>query len=157
MTTTLDNTVRDVLNLARPDQLADVLAKIKFGNMASLIKITVTGLTAIAAPDITTAAVKAAAVIEGITLKDGEMLPAIGEVISCRVTASGTANSVGSYAITDAGGTGLTPTAGANVGLAKLADDGKAITFLTTVTAFVLVYRPRPAVALNSAFLLSAP
>lgn len=44
----------------------------------------------------------------------------------------------------------MSPGAGANVGLALLSDDGKSLTFPTTVTAFVLEYVPRSAVDLAS-------
>jgi hypothetical protein len=45
--------------------------------------------------------------------------------------------------VSDAGGTALTPTAGANVGLALLSDDGKSLTFPSTITAFVIEFVPR--------------
>ena len=67
------------------------------------------------------------------------------------VTAATTANTVGSYHLTDSGGTVLTPTASANIGLAKISDDGSTLTFPTSdVTAFVIEYLPRAAVAMTS-------
>jgi hypothetical protein len=123
--------------------------------MLSPVKITLAGITAIAALDITAFKKGDATVTVNSGLSDlgsNDALPAIGAIKSCRVTASGTANSVGSYAMTDAGGTGLTPTAGANVGLAKLSDDGKTITFLTTITGIVIEYIPRSDSDLEAAF-----
>lgn len=159
MTTTAVQTLRDILNLADPNTVADALRRIKLGNMASVIKITVTGLTASATPDITTAEVKAAAVVAGITLASDELLPAIGQVVSLRVTASGTATSVGTYGITDAGGTAIVPPGGASaaMGIAEVSDDGKVITFPNTVTAFVLQYIPRAAVAPTVGMTLAEP
>ena len=49
------------------------------------------------------------------------------------------------------GATALSPTAGANVGLALLSDDGKSLTFPSTVTAFVIEYVPKPAVDITTA------
>lgn len=152
MTTTKVETIRQVLNQASPDELADAFRKIKLGDMLSVIKVTVAALTATAAPDITSAAVKAAATIVGTTLESGENLPPIGQLLSLRVTASGTAASVGSYIATDTGGTATLPTGGASagVGIAKLSDDGTTITFPNTVTAFVVTYRPRAPAAIGS-------
>lgn len=138
-----DVTLQEVLNKANLNQLPTVVQKMKLGNMLNPVKITVTGLTAAAAIDITTAAVRAAATITGLERATGDNLPAILAVKTLRCTASGTANSVGSYAVTDAGGTAVSPTAGANVGLALLSDDGATLTFPSTITAFVLEYIPR--------------
>lgn len=142
-TNTKIQTLQEALEKAEPNTLADALRKLGFSKSQSKVKITVAALTAAAAIDVTTAAVKAAATISGITLANGENLPAIGKVVSLRVSTSGTANTVGSYAITDDGGTVVSPTASANVGLAKLSDDGKTLTFPTTVTGFVLEYYPK--------------
>lgn len=156
MTTTKTETIQEVLETANLNQLADGLKKIDFAKMLATVKAAMTGLAAAAAFDITTAAVKAAAIVGGIVLESGENLPPIGAVVSLRVTASGTANSVGTYAVGDAGSTPVSPTAGANVGLATLSDDGKTLTFPTTVTAFVLQYQPRAAAALTTKFAPSA-
>jgi hypothetical protein len=150
MTTTKVETIQEVLEKADPNTLADALRRMGFGKMLNPIKIVCTGLTAAASFDITTAAVKAAATVTGLGLEAGENLPPIGDVVSLRVTASGTANSVGTYAITDSGT--LTPTAGANVGLATLSADGKTLTFPSTVTAFVLTYQARASVAITESF-----
>ena len=144
MTTTKTPTIQGEYNNGVIGNIADLNRTVKLGDMLTEIKVVVTALTATATPDITSAAVKAAGVITGSrALESGENLPPIGEVISLRVAASGTANSVGSYGVTDDGGTAVSPTAGANMGIAKLSDDGKTITFPSTVTAFTIRYRPR--------------
>lgn len=153
MTTNQTQTYRVVGDKANPNLLGDLLRAMKFGLMCSPIKVTVTGLTAAAAIDITTAAVKAAATIVGASLATGENLPAIGHIVGLRVTGVGTA-ATGPRAVTDAGGTPAAPPtatayAGASVGLATLSDDGKTLTFEGTVTGFVLYYVPRSAVVMT--------
>ncbi len=125
--------------------LADLLRKLKWGRTIAPIKIVVTSLTAIAAPDVTSALTKAGAVITGIDLATGENLPPVGHVVSCRVTTSGTAASVGSYIMAEPAGTAVLPTGGASagVGIAVLADAGTTITFPNTITGFTLIYYPR--------------
>lgn len=155
MTDTVNNSPRLELNRAQPGRFDRTLAEMKFGDMLSPIKITVASLGATATPDITSAAVRAAAtVIVGRTpaMKASEMFPPIGQIVNLRVTASGTAASVGTYGITDDAGTAIIPPGGASaaMGIAKLSDDGKTITFPNTVTGFVLTYYPRAAVAMDS-------
>lgn len=155
-TTTETESLQKKLEKCDLNQLADAL-RLVGGKRHAVIKIVVTSMTAIAAPDITGALVKAAAVITGIdALVAGELLPAVGEVISLRVTASGTATSVGSYIVSDAAETPLLPPGGAStaVGIAALADDGSTITFPNTITAFILTYKPRSVVAMTRKFAL---
>ena len=96
MTTTKAATIQSTLEKADPNSIADALRYLGLGKLFAPITVTVTGLTASATVDITSAAVKAAAVIVGIdALDDGEYLPALGCLLSLRVTASGTAGSVG--------------------------------------------------------------
>jgi hypothetical protein len=148
--TTAELTYQQWLNRANLNLLPTIFQKMKLGNMLSPVKVTVASLTATATPDITSAAVLAAAsAISGLERETGDRLPAILAVKTLRVTTSGTANTVGSYAITDAAGTALTPTASANVGLALLSDDGTTLTFPTTVTGFVIEYIPRSNTALS--------
>ncbi len=138
-------TVQKVLDRAEPDITSDALRKVKFGQAMSQVKVVVTALGATATPDITSAAVKAAGVVTGITaLAVGEMLPPIRMIRSLRVTASGTATSLGTYIVSDASGTAIIPPGGASaaVGVALLSDDGKTITFPNTVTAFTIIYEP---------------
>jgi len=145
MTTTKTRTLRQVLNDANITEVCDAMRTVKLGNRLAHVKVVVTGLTAASAIDVTTAAVKAAATITGMTLDTGETLPPIGHVVTLRVTASGTAASVGTYIVSDASGTALVPPGGASaaVGIALLSDDGKTLTFPNTITAFVLTYVPR--------------
>jgi hypothetical protein len=150
-TTTADITLQQILNRSNLNQLAAALSKVKLGNVLGSVKVTVAALTATATPQITGSAVRAASTtISGLDRDTNDNLPAIQTVKTLRVTTSGTANSVGSYAVSDAGGTALSPTAGANVGLALLSDDGTTLTFPTTVTGFVLEYVPRPDTALST-------
>lgn len=136
-TSTLIRTLQLVIDEANPNELADVLRQLKLGTAHNVLKREFTGLTAAAAFDLTA--------IDGTGETSGtanpNRLPA-RTVRTLRCTASGTANSVGSYALSDAGGTAVSPTAGANIGIALISDDGKTITFPTTVTAFVIEYLP---------------
>jgi hypothetical protein len=154
MTTTRDVTYGELLDNANLGKLDATLQTVKLGQALSQVKVVATGLTGAASFDITTAAVKAASTITGIYLPDGTNLPPIGDVVSLRVTAAGTGTTVGPYAITDAGGTALPPTTPGGstvVGLALLSDDGKLLMFPSAdVTAFVLTYRPRTAVAMSA-------
>lgn len=137
-TTTKSRSVQQVADEALPGELADALRKMMLGTTLKPLKRTFTGLGAAAAFDLS--------LIDGTGETAGKGNPnrlAALLINTLRCTASGTANSVGSYAISDAGGTPVTPTAGANVGLATLSDDGKTITFPTTVTAFIIEYMPR--------------
>jgi len=155
VTLTTPETVGQLANRANPNQIADILHKMQLATMMDPVKITVAGIAALAAIDLT--ALKKG---DGFTTINsglaewiaGQGLPAILAIKSLRVTASFTANTVGSYVVTDDGGTGLTPTAGANVGIAKLSDDGKTLTFLTTITGFVIEYIPRAQVDFASKF-----
>lgn len=154
-TATKTKTIRRSLNSGNLNELGVNLQRAKFGNMLEPIKITVAGLAAAAAVDITTAAVKAAATIAGgLELESGENLPAIGQVVGLRISASGTAASLGAYIVSDDGATAIVPPggAGAAVGIAKLSDDGKTLTFPNTVTGFVLTYIPRAAVNLENEY-----
>lgn len=139
-------TIQRALESATPNNIADLARATKLGKVLSTIKVVVTGLTAASAIDITAAATKAAATISGVALNAGEGLPAIGQVVSLRVSASGTAGAVGTYGITDSGGTAIVPPGGASaaMGIAKLSDDGTTLTFPNTITGFVLVYKAKP-------------
>lgn len=156
MTTDVVPTYREIADKADPNTLADLFRLAKLGLTMSPMKITAAALTASDTFDITTAAFKAKiTAYVGVALKTGELLPPVGCLLGLRVTASGTANSVGSYVTTDAAGTPVSPTAGANVGLATLSDDGKTIVFPTSVTAFIIYYVPRPSIVMtaNSGFI----
>lgn len=152
MTTTANKTMQQVLNGANLNWLPTLLQMMKLGNMLSPVKVSVTGLTAAAAIDITTMTFRDAATISGLDRANADLLPQILTVKTLRVTASVTPNSVGSYGVSDAGGTAVSPTAGANMGIALLSDDGRTLTFPTTVTAFVIEYMPRSETALSAVF-----
>lgn len=146
MSTTFLETIRRVLNAGRTEQLPAGFSKVKLGNMLSVVKVTVSALTPAGTHDITTATFKNASTITGLNLDTGENLPAIGKVISLRVTAATTGSTVGSYGVTDASGTAVTANTSSVMGIATLSDDGKTLGFPTAdVTAFVLVYEPRAA------------
>jgi hypothetical protein len=137
-TATAVDTLKNATDQAEPGDLPDALRLMKLGTMLTPLKRTFTGLTAAAAFDLT--------LIDGTGetagVANANRVAALA-IATLRVTASGTANSVGSYAISDTGGTPVSPTAGANVGLATISDNGKTVTFPTTVTAFVIEYVPR--------------
>lgn len=158
MTVTFPDTLQNELNDGNLTTIANIIKLMQLGTMLSPIKVTVTGLTATAAPVITTAAFYAAATVTGVPAANEEpaeaVLPAILAVRTLRVTASGTAASVGTYIVGDAGATPTLPTGGASagVGIAALSDDGTTITFPNTITAFVLEYVARSAVDLQTAF-----
>lgn len=136
-TSTKNRSTQLVLDEANPNDIANGLAALRLGTVFAPLKRAFTGLTAAAAFDITA--------IDGTGETAGagnpNRLPA-AHVRTLRCTASGTANSVGSYIVSDAAGTAVSPTAGANVGIALLSDDGKTVTFPTTVTAFIVEYVP---------------
>lgn len=159
MTTTVSSKLQHVLDDANPNNIADALRKVKLGHAYSVVKATIAALGATATPDITSDDVLAAATVAGITLADGENLPAIGQVVSLRVTASGTATSLGTYGITDSGGTAIIPPGGASaaMGIAELSDDGTTLTFPNTVTGFVIQYIPRSAEDTQDAYDPFAP
>lgn len=155
VTVTANQTLADVLNKANPNQLGTALQLIKMGRMLNPVKITLAAITAASAVVITGFKKGDSTLTINAGLSDlatGDALPKILSVRTLRVTTSGTANSVGSYAVSDAGGTAVSPTAGANVGLALLSDDGTTLTFLTTVTGLVLEYIPQSATAFSTIF-----
>lgn len=152
-TTAENQTHQKILNSGEPAETLASLKAIKFGNAQTVIKATFTGLNA-AATDITTAASKAAATVAGIELRTGENLPAIGRVVTLRVT-GGTA-AAGPRIVVDSSGTAATAGSGA-VGVATISDDGKTLTFEGAATGFVLTYTPRAAVSLTAAVAGAAP
>lgn len=154
MTTTRTTTVREVLSSGNANKIPDAMQKIKVGNQLSKIKVTFAALTSAAAQDITTAAAKAAATILGISLQTGELLPAIGSVVTLRVTAGTLA--AGPALVTDAGGTATAIGALSNH-VVLLSDDGKTLTFQAAVTGFVLEYYPAPAGGADQAYAYTAP
>lgn len=156
MTTVKKDSYQRELDKGNPNTIADVLRAARLGRQLQPIKVVFAGLSPEAAAiDITTAASKALSTITGIDLDTGENLPAIGQVLSLRVVTSATAaTSVGSYGMTDAGGTAIVPPGGASaaLGIAKISDDGKTITFPNAIAAFTLQYLPRAAVNMTDTY-----
>lgn len=138
MTTTAAKTLQTMLDKGDPALVGTAAAKMKLGTMLTPLKRTFTGLTAAAAFDLT--AIDGTGETEGAANTKRLAALLVGPV---RVTASGTANSVGAYLVTDTGGTPTSPTASTVAGIATISDDGKTITFPTTVTAFTIQYIPR--------------
>jgi hypothetical protein len=137
-TTTINRTLRQQLNEGQPNEMFDLLALLELGTTFFPLKRTFTGLTAAASFDLT--------LIDGTGETTGVGNPnrlAANVVRTLRVTASGTGTSVGSYVTTDAAGTATSPATSTVAGLALISDDGKTITFPTTVTAFIISYLPR--------------
>ncbi len=154
------DTLADELNKGNLNTLGDVLKQLALGRCLQKVKAVITGMTATAAPDITSATV-----LDGATItitptqpdtKDGTplltKLPPILMGTFVRVTASGTAASVGTYLLADSAATPLLPPGGAStaVGIAALSADGTTITFPNTITAMILEYVPRPLTAMTS-------
>ena len=144
-TTTQTFSVRQALDEANPSLADEALTQVKLGTQSKLIKATIAAMTASQTPDIT--AIPAAK----ITINQGPdnvvssgILPPIGVVKSLRVSASGTATVVGTYAIGDASATALTASTSGVVGLATLSDDGKTLGFTATITGFVIEYWAAP-------------
>jgi len=153
--------LRQVINDHLPGSVEPALAEVNLGNMLSTIKLVVTGLTAAAAfviPNIPQTSGSGVTVTwNGINLNpDGsDVIPAVGEVVTLRVTNVGTA-AVGPRVVTDVGGTPGAP--GANgPGIATISDDGTTITFEGTVTGFILTYQPRSTLPLTTEYRQSAP
>lgn len=144
MTTTVRATIGQQLDKANPNNLCDILARVKLGKMLTPLKRAFT-ITASATADLT--ALDAAG--ETVGPSNPNRLAALS-VVALRIVASGTAASLGAYVVTDAGGTPITTNTGARAGIATLSDDGKTITFPNTVTQFTIEYMPRSSVDLAS-------
>jgi hypothetical protein len=114
--------IKTVANSGNLNELGEVVQKVQLGTMLQLQQKTYTGLTGAAAHNITDAA--------------HGSLPAIGVILSCRVTAGAAA--AGVRKVGDA-----LATPDANV--VAISDDGSTLTFEANVTGFVLQYMPRAA------------
>ena len=133
VTSTSKDTLKTVLDRANPNVLADALALVDLGTVLTPIVKDTGSITASAT----------------ITLSPPALL-----IQAARIVASGTAASVGSYLVSDAGATMCIPTGGASLapGVAKISADGATLTFPNTVTQAVIQYIPRPATDLASQF-----
>jgi hypothetical protein len=147
-TTTKALTVRKFINDSNPNVLADALKPARLGDMLSVVKVVVSGLTSTATVNLSSAAVKAA--ITSLTgldpLAANEFLPAIGSLLTLRPTA-GTAGALTAHVLVDDAGTA---TAGTPISTARISDDGKTLTFNAPITAFVIEYMPRAAGSLDA-------
>lgn len=144
MTATVRATIGQQLDKANMNNLADILSRVKLGKMLTPLKRVFT-ISASASLNLTTTD----AAGETVGPANPNRLAALA-VVALRVVASGTAASVGAYVVTDAGGTAVTTDTGARVGIAKLSDDGKTLTFPNTVTQVTVEYIPRSSVDLAS-------
>jgi hypothetical protein len=142
------DTLQAELDSGDPTTLGDVLQQVHLGTILTPLKRTFT-ITASATADLT--ALDATGETTGTA--NPNRLAALA-VTTLRVTASGTATSLGAYIVTDAGGTAIIPPGGASaaVGIALISDDGKTITFPNTVTGFVIEYVPRSATAMTATY-----
>ena len=111
VTTTKHESLKDALDQANPNQVADALQKTKLGTMLTPLKKTFSALSASLTHDLTDVA-------------HGSGLAALS-IVTLRVTAGAAA--AGARFVTDAGGT-------ASATVALLSDDGKTLTFEGTVT-----------------------
>lgn len=140
MTATAKRTIQTVADEANPNNVADILKMAKLGTLLTPLKRTFTGLTAAASFDLTA--------IDGTGETVGPSNPkrlAALVVANLRITASGTATSLGVYVAGDVGASMIVPPGGAGlaVGVARISDDGKTITFPNTVTGFTITYLPK--------------
>jgi len=127
-----------VLDESNPSEIASALQLLKLGTLHTPLKRTFTGLTGAASYDLT--ALDASGETTGTA--NPNRLPA-AHVRTLRVTAATTANTVGTYIVSDASGTKVSPTASTVVGIATISDDGKTLAFPTAdVTAFIIEYIP---------------
>lgn len=153
VTLTEVETLGVALEQANPNKIPTALQKVDLRRMLDPVKVTLAGLTAAAAINIS-ALLKGAATVtinQGLAgLVAGEPLPAILSLTTLRVTTVGTATA-GPRVITDAGGTPGAPGA-TGPGIATLSDDGNTLTFEGTVTGLVLEYIPRSATPLSERF-----
>ena len=148
MTVSVATTFKSALNAARPGQLEDIFAKMKLGTMLTPLKRVFTGLTASATTDLT--ALDATG--ETVGAANPNRLPAL-VIMYLRLDASGTAASIGNYIVGPPTSTLLVPPGGANVavGVARISDDGKVITWPNTITGFTIQYIPQSTVDMNLA------
>lgn len=137
-----------------PTNVDTALGAMKLGSMLSPLRVEFKFGVAVASFDVTAQAVLAAGT--GYTIITGHALgalagdpsvpplPPILAVTKMRVVGAGGGNKPGSYIAEDAGATAFDAGA-ALVGVATLSDDGKTLTFNSTVTDVIVEYIPRPA------------
>lgn len=168
-TTVLQETLAKALTEADPNRLADALREYGVGMHLSPQKWTwlgSTGATAVTFAGTTSGATSAVNFLANASpgpqtpaLPLGQlMLPPALAIGTLRVT-TGPSGSVGTYEMTDVGGTAqLLQSAGPSgaqvltPGVARISDDGSTITFPAQVSGFVIEYIPRSAVDVMSLF-----
>jgi hypothetical protein len=145
-----------VLDQGAPGVVENALALVKLGTLLGGYDVAFASLASSATQNITTAAaLKAATINSGSVLPDapgvppGGTLPPVLQVIAL-VDGAGYPNIVAPAAGTLAG----TAVAGTSTypGTVLLSADGSTLTFATALTAFRLVYIPRPFVAMTALF-----
>ena len=143
--TTTPYSIRQALDDANPNILADALRQVGLGTHLRKIKATIASMSASSTPDVTAIPASKITINEGPkSVRDSGLLPPIGHVKSLRVSASGTGTVVGSYFLTDASGTAVTASTSGVAGIAKIGDDDKTLTFTATITGFVIEYFAKP-------------
>jgi len=149
VTTTTTNINKAELDRAIPGHTEDVLRGMKLGTMLTPLKRVFTSLTASATMDLT--ALDASGETTGAGNTNRLAVLALGYL---RVDASGTGASLGNYIVGPPTSTLLVPPGGANVavGVARISDDGKTITFPNTITGFTISYIPRSSVDMTARF-----
>ncbi len=165
MTTTAATTLKTELDKADPNIVADLLRKIKLGTILTPLRVDITGITASATIDITSAFTGATVLVNGVSLGAAAGVPAASRLPPClimkalQVVTSGTAASLGAYiaGLTGTPPAGITPalpTSGAQLGVgqASLSDDGKTLVFPNTVTGISFEYVPRSNTDMSTAF-----
>lgn len=153
MTTTQTFSIRQALDEANPSLLSQALVQVRLGKLLTKIKATIAALTATAAPVLNTIPASKITINAGPDdVVNSGILPPLGQLLTLRVTASGTAGSLGVYAIGDSGATPAIPAGGAGVttGVAALGDDQVTLTFPNTITGFVIEYYAAPGTLLQN-------
>lgn len=136
MTLSVSTTLKSALNRGNPGQLGDIASKMQLGTMLSPLKRAFTGLTSGTTFDLT--AIDATGETTGPT--NPNRLPVLC-VNTLRVVTGSTG--VGTYVVSDVGGTAVTAATSSVAGIATLSDDGKTLVFPVALTAFTISYIPR--------------
>jgi hypothetical protein len=138
-TATINPTLQTELDKASPTEIADILRLMGLGTMLAPLKRAFTSLTGAATYDLT--ALDASGEVVGAA--NPNRLPLLA-LRTLRIVTATTATVEGTYVLTDASGTAVTAGSSGVVGIAKISDDGKTLTFPSAdVTAFTIEYIPR--------------
>lgn len=139
MTISVTASLQSALDKANPNELADLLRKVKLGTVLTPLKRTFTGLTAAASYDLT--ALDASG--ETVGAANPKRLAMLA-LLNLSVVTATTASCQGVYVLADPAQTKISATNKTVVGVAWISDDGKTLTFPTAdVTAFTIEYLPR--------------